>query len=99
MYQDFRSEAGQVTCKNVIESSSGTIGAYAFAPSGSYEESTVVLCSPFFAPGQETLGDRISDLRKASRDDRKNPNLMDGKFRMLLHELVHLPAVEGTEES
>ncbi|KAG5659943.1 hypothetical protein KAF25_003465 [Fusarium avenaceum] len=95
IYQDHRGANDQVTCKNVIQSSSGSIGAYAFSTEPTIEKSTIVLCEPFFAPGQEFLGKLVDDLRKAPAGDNKNPNLMTGKGRILLHELTHLVAMAG----
>ncbi|KAF5707982.1 SGNH hydrolase [Fusarium mundagurra] len=93
IYQDHRGPNDQVTCKNVINSSAGSIGAYAFSTEPTIEKSTIVLCDPFWAPGQEFLGEIVENLRKAPGDDRKNPNLMVGKGKILLHELTHLPAL------
>lgn len=93
VYQDHRGANDQVTCGNVIQSSSGSIGAYAFSTEATIEKSTIVLCSPFWAPGQEFLGEIVDNLRKAPEGDRKNPNLMVGKGKILLHELTHLPAL------
>ncbi|KAI7762938.1 hypothetical protein LZL87_013429 [Fusarium oxysporum] len=97
IYQDHRAANDQVTCGNVIKSSSGSIGAYAFSTEATIEKSTIVLCEPFWAPGQEFLGEIVDNLRKAPEDDRKNPNLMIGKGKILLHELTHLTAL--AEES
>ncbi|KAF5690636.1 oviduct-specific glycoprotein [Fusarium denticulatum] len=97
VYQEHRAANDQVTCKNVIQSSSGSIGAYAFSTEPTIEKSTIVLCDPFWAPGQEFLGEIVDNLRKAPEDDRKNPNLMIGKGKILLHELTHLVALaEGS---
>ncbi|KAG5761505.1 hypothetical protein H9Q72_010396 [Fusarium xylarioides] len=76
-----------------INSSSGSIGAYAFSTEATIEKSTIVLCDPFWAPGQEFLGEIVDNLRKAPVGDRKNPNLMVGKGKILLHELTHLTAL------
>jgi hypothetical protein len=99
VHQTHRSEKAQVTCNNEINSAPGYIGGYAFAYGSTYEESTIVLCSPFFAPGQEHLKDIVTGLRKGPREDQKDPNKMIGKAKILLHELTHLPAVEGRSES
>ncbi|KAF5549973.1 SGNH hydrolase [Fusarium napiforme] len=96
IYQDHKGANDQVTCKNVIQSSSGSIGAYAFSTEATIEKSTIVLCDPFWAPGQEFLGEIVDNLRKAPEGDRKNPNLMVGKGKILLHELTHLTALAET---
>ncbi|KAF4997636.1 hypothetical protein FGRMN_3668 [Fusarium graminum] len=94
IYQDHREANNQVTCNNVIASSSGSIGAYAFSTEPTIEKSTVVLCKPFWAPGQGYLGRIVNTLRNSpQQDDRKNPYLMTGKAKVLLHELTHLPAL------
>ncbi|KAF5561827.1 SGNH hydrolase [Fusarium phyllophilum] len=93
VYQEHREAIDQVTCKNEIKSSFGYIGAYAFSTEATIEKSTIVLCDPFWAPGQEFLGEIVDNLRKAPVGDRKNPNLMVGKGKILLHELTHLTAL------
>ncbi|KAG5802476.1 hypothetical protein H9Q74_009537 [Fusarium xylarioides] len=93
VYQEHRVAKDQVTCKNVIQSSSGSIGAYAFSTEPTIEKSTIVLCDPFWAPGQEFLEEIVDNLRKAPEGDRKNPNLMVDKGKILLHELTHLTAL------
>ncbi|KAF5628951.1 oviduct-specific glycoprotein [Fusarium sp. NRRL 52700] len=96
VYQEHRSEKDQVKCKNEIQSSSGSIGGYAFSTEPTIEKSTIVLCDPFFGPGQEFLGEIVDNLRKSPEGDRKNPNLMVGKGKILLHELTHLTALAET---
>ncbi|KAG9508283.1 hypothetical protein J7337_001847 [Fusarium musae] len=96
VYQEHRAAKDQVSCKNEIQSSSGSIGGYAFSTEPTIEKSTIVLCDTFFGPGQEFLGELVDNLRKAPEGDRKNPNLMAGKGKILLHELTHLTALAET---
>ncbi|RSL39513.1 hypothetical protein CEP53_014001, partial [Fusarium sp. AF-6] len=70
------------------------IGGYAFDDATSSPGGTIVLCDIYFLPGQEHLAsvqeqlDRDKSLRKSSID-------MNGKYRLLLHEMVHLPSISS----
>lgn len=95
--QPHRTENEQVYCKKDVITTNSPIGGYAFSTGPSYEEGTIVLCSPFFAPGQEHLGAILSHLR-VHPGEQRDPTGMTGKAHMLLHELTHLSAVEGQSE-
>ncbi|KAH9906303.1 hypothetical protein F4778DRAFT_778690 [Xylariomycetidae sp. FL2044] len=95
IHQDHRADDKQTKCSNTVPGQ-GTkkIGGYAFAYGPNHEDGTVVLCAPFFAPGQESLPEVLAELR-SHQGEQKNSRLMTGKFAMLLHELAHLPSIEG----
>lgn len=81
----------QTRC-NSIKGAAGTIGGYAFDDATSSPGGTIVLCDGFFAPGQEHLPAVLQELR-ADASKQKESIFMTGKFRLLIHELVHLPSV------
>lgn len=95
--QPHRTESEQVYCKKDVITTNSPIGGYAFSTGPSYEEGTIVLCLPFFAPGQEHLNATLSHLRSHPGEQR-DPTGMTGKAHMLLHELPHLSSVEGQSE-
>ncbi|KAF9777223.1 hypothetical protein IL306_004497 [Fusarium sp. DS 682] len=63
-----------------------------------YEESTIVLCGPFFYAGLEHLGQIVSELRGGTKEDQTDSTKMIGKAKILLYELTHLPAIEGVSD-
>jgi hypothetical protein len=96
VYQDHKTQANQVTCSSATHF--GEVGGYAFSYSAKFEDNTIVMCNPFFQPGQELLEPLITELRSNSAYQ-KDPHQMNGKTRMLLHEITHLAAVSETSES
>ncbi|KAF5715887.1 ferric reductase Fre2p [Fusarium mundagurra] len=70
----------------------GAIGAYAFDDAKGSPGGTIVFCSGFFAPGQEHLAAVQREL-DADRTKQKDSIFTTGKFRLMIHELVHLPSV------
>ncbi|CAJ2507826.1 Uu.00g090120.m01.CDS01 [Anthostomella pinea] len=97
MHQDHRTDDEQTTCTNRVPGRKPKlIGGYAFAYGPAHDQGTVVLCAPFFAPGQENLGEVLAELR-SHKDQQHDAKVMSGKFTMLLHELTHLPSIEGQQ--
>ncbi|KAL2069318.1 hypothetical protein VTL71DRAFT_15656 [Oculimacula yallundae] len=74
------------------------IGGYAFGTSKEYHDNTIVLCDGFFSPNLLTLGEREKFLRD-DRSAQKDPNQMFNKAATLIHELAHLPAIEGRDDT
>jgi hypothetical protein len=98
IHQDHRADNQQTTCKNQVPGRTPKpIGGYAFAYGPAHDQGTVVLCPPFFAPGQESLGEVLAELRSRP-NQQKDSRVMTGKFAMLLHELTHLPSIEGQQD-
>jgi len=63
----------------------------------SYEGGTIVLCPPFFAPGQFHLEKIKKDLDN-DKSQQKTSTAMIGKAKTLLHELAHLSSLAGQEK-
>ncbi|KAF4988226.1 hypothetical protein FGRMN_9896 [Fusarium graminum] len=96
----------RISCKKDIPRSDGArnptcgdiggkqIGGYAFDDATSSPGGTIVMCSPWFAAGVETLSS-ISEELYRSPASRKESAYMDGKYRQLLHEMVHLPSISS----
>jgi hypothetical protein len=93
IYQTHRSLADQVKCSNAVHL--GEVGGYAFSYSEKLEDNTIVMCKPFFQPGQELLKGLIKELG-TNKGYQKDPHQMNGKTRMLLHEITHLAAMSET---
>jgi hypothetical protein len=93
VYQDHKTQANQVTCSSATQF--GEVGGYAFSYSAKLEDNTIVMCKPFFQPGQELLEPLIKELRN-NKAYQKDPHQMNGKTRMLLHEITHLAAISET---
>jgi hypothetical protein len=85
-----KNRAVQVTCKTELEN--GEIGGYAWSYSDKIDEQLIVMCDPFFRPGQELLLDLLKELR-SHKSYQKDPHQLLGKTRMLLHEITHLAAM------
>ncbi|KAF4337940.1 glycoside hydrolase family 71 [Fusarium beomiforme] len=83
----------QTRC-NSIKDTAGTIGGYTFDDATSSPGGTIVFCGGFFAPGQEHLAAVQREL-DADKTKQKNSIFMTGKFRLMIHELVHLPSVSN----
>jgi hypothetical protein len=96
VYQEHETQAKQVNCKSATYW--GQIGGYAFDNSAKLEDATIVMCKPFFNPGQELLQPLIKELREHP-GYQKDPYQMNGKTRMLLHEITHLAAIAEKDES
>jgi hypothetical protein len=90
IYQTHRAKADQVSCSS--ETHFGEVGGYAFSYSEELEDNTIVMCKPFFQPGQELLEPLTKELR-SNKAYQKDPHQMNGKTRMLLHEITHLAAM------
>ena len=86
----------QTSCSLALQL--GEVGGYAFAYSAKLEDNTIVMCKTFFQPGQELLEPLIKELR-SNRAYHNDPNQMNGKTRILLHEITHLAAISETPES
>jgi hypothetical protein len=95
IYQEHKTLEKQVTCQGATHL--GSTGGYAFSYSQKLEENTIVMCSAFFSPGQELLHPLLDELRSHSENQR-DPHQMNGKTRMLLHEMTHLAAISETSE-
>jgi hypothetical protein len=95
--QPHRTESEQVYGKKDTKTSNKPIGGYVVSTGPSYEEGTIVMCSPFFAPGQEHLLAIITHLDDHPAEQH-SPLGMSGKAHMLLHELTHLSSIEGQNE-
>jgi hypothetical protein len=90
IYQKHRTVAKQVNCAS--ETHFGEIGGYAFSYDEQLVNNTIVMCKPFFQPGQELLLGLLKELR-GNKAYQKDPHQMNGKTRMLLHEITHLAAI------
>ncbi|KAG7406899.1 Chitotriosidase-1 [Fusarium oxysporum f. sp. rapae] len=90
IYQTHRAKTDQVSCSS--ETHFGEVGGYAFSYSEKLENNTIVMCKPFFQPGQELLQPLLKELR-SNKEYQKDPHQMNGKTRMLLHEITHLAAM------
>lgn len=55
LHQQHGTENEQVYCKKDTITSNKPIGGYAFSTGPSYEEGTIIVCPPFFAPGRVCL--------------------------------------------
>nr|RBQ87628.1 hypothetical protein FVER53263_00029 [Fusarium verticillioides] len=88
-----RGFAVQSRCSS-IKGAAGTIGGYAFDDADGSPGGTIVFCGGFFAPGQEHLAAVQREL-DADRTKQKDSIFMTGKFRLMIHELVHLPSVSN----
>lgn len=88
-----RGFAVQSRCSS-IKGAAGTIGGYAFDDAEGSPGGTIVFCGGFFAPGQEHLAAVQREL-DADRTKQKDSIFMTGKFRLMIHELVHLPSVSN----
>ncbi|KAK6835015.1 hypothetical protein PG987_009709 [Apiospora arundinis] len=98
IHQDHRADNKQTTCNNKVPGRKPLkIGGYAFSYGPEHDQGTIVLCPPFFAPGQESLPDKLKSLRN-NKNEQKDGRLMTGKFKTLLHELTHLPSIEGQRD-
>lgn len=98
IHQDHRADNKQTTCNNKVPGRKPLkIGGYAFSYGPEHDQGTIVLCPPFFAPGQESLPDKLKSLRN-NKNEQKDGTLMTGKFKTLLHELTHLPSIEGQRD-
>ncbi|KAK7968654.1 hypothetical protein PG988_007727 [Apiospora saccharicola] len=97
--QPWRAEKDRAYCnKKEPEMGIKPIGGYALThgPSG-YDGASIVMCPPFFAPGQEHLADIKKNLDN-DKSQQKTATAMVGKARMLLHEMSHLAALVGQDE-
>jgi hypothetical protein len=93
LYQTHRSKYQQTNCK--AELADGEVGGYAFSYSEKLEDNTIVMCDPFFRPGQELFEPKLKELR-GNKAYQKDTRQLNGKFHMLLHELTHLAAMSET---
>jgi hypothetical protein len=96
IHQFNKPQASQTTCALALQF--GEVGGYAFSYSEKLEDNTIVMCKPFFAPGQELLEPLLKELR-SNKAYQKDPHQMNGKTRMLLHEITHLAAISETPAS
>ncbi|KAK8097499.1 hypothetical protein PG984_016638 [Apiospora sp. TS-2023a] len=97
--QPWRAEKDRAYCnKKEPEMGIKPIGGYALThgPSG-YDGASIVMCPPFFAPGQEHLADIKKNLDN-EKSQQKTATAMVGKARMLLHEMSHLAALVGRDD-
>ncbi|POS71111.1 oviduct-specific glycoprotein [Diaporthe helianthi] len=94
---DLIHKSEQVYCKKDTITSNKPIGGYAFSTGPTYEEGTIVMCPPFFAPGQEHLL-AIKINLDGHPAQQHSPIVMTGKAHMLLHELSHLSSIQGESE-
>lgn len=90
IYQTHRKPKDQVTCAS--ETFFGEVGGYAFAYDEQLVNNTIVMCRPFFQPGQELLKGLIKEL-DSNKAYQKDPHQLNGKTRMLLHEISHLAGI------
>ncbi|OBS20320.1 hypothetical protein FPOA_06693 [Fusarium poae] len=85
----------QTSCASEIRK--GGVGGYAFSYSQKIEDQYIVMCRPFYQPGQPLLKDLLVELR-GHKSYQKDPHQMNGKTRMLLHEMTHLAAFSETDK-
>jgi hypothetical protein len=90
IYQTHRTKAQQVSCAG--ETHFGEVGGYAFSYSEKLEDNTVVICSPYFERSREHLLGLVKKLRD-NKEYQKDVHQMNGKTRILLHEITHLAAI------
>ncbi|KAL3593209.1 hypothetical protein FPOAC2_07503 [Fusarium poae] len=85
----------QTSCASEVRK--GGVGGYAFSYSQKIEDQYIVMCYPFYQPGQPLLKDLLVELR-GHKSYQKDPHQMNGKTRMLLHEITHLAAFSETDK-
>lgn len=93
LYQRHRRPDQQVKCSTAVVG--GKIGGYAFSYNMELENNTIVLCEPFW--DERPLVTVIEDLEE-DRKKQKDPTWMNGKARMLLHEITHLTGISRTHD-
>lgn len=93
---DHTPDVKPVNCSSIINDKD--VGGYAFDDGYSQGGGTIVLCPIFFLPGQENL-DSVRHQLEIDKTQRKQSIYMNGRFRMLLHEMAHLPSISGTTSS
>ncbi|KAM0540864.1 hypothetical protein ACHAPJ_013476 [Fusarium lateritium] len=81
------------TCRT-LKGSELEVGGYAFDDATSSPGGTIVLCAGYFRPGQEHLA-AVQEQLDIDKVQRKMSTSMTGKYRLLLHEMVHLPSVSN----